>query len=105
MTHATTQRVLGTTRLRVSHRTRFQFAGPLQACRLRAYLKPLETLSQRLVHHQLEILPGPHQRWQRAETPPRWRPCRSRPGGHCWRETEIQIREPAFSGVKLPAAC
>ena len=29
----------------------------------------------------------------------------TRGGGHCWRETEIQIREPAFSGLRLPAAC
>lgn len=64
MTHATTHRVLGTTRLRISHRTRFQFAQPPRTCRVRAYLEPLETLSQRLIHHQLEILPGPKQRWQ-----------------------------------------
>jgi len=64
MTHATTLRVLGTTRLRISHRTRYRFATPLETCRLRAYLEPLDTLSQRLIHHQLEILPSADARWQ-----------------------------------------
>jgi transglutaminase-like putative cysteine protease len=64
MTQATTHRVLGTTRLRITHRTRYRFEEPLKSCRLRTYLQPQDTLSQRLVHHRIDVLPEARSKWQ-----------------------------------------
>jgi transglutaminase-like putative cysteine protease len=64
MTRATTLSVLGNTRLRIVHRTRFQFAETLPTCELRTYLNPRDNPYQRVISHEVSVSPHASTRWQ-----------------------------------------
>lgn len=45
--------------LRVIHETRFEYTPPVKTAQHMAYLKPLDTATQRLVYHILNVHPAP----------------------------------------------
>ena len=52
--------------LHVTHETRYDYTPPVETAQHLAHLKPMSTVSQRLVSHALKITPEPA---QRSESP------------------------------------